>query len=455
MAHSVNARPLSSERSSALSGTISVPGDKSISHRSLIFGALAKGTTTIRGLLQSEDVLATARAMQAFGSVISSQTNENDETRWSVSGMGTGGLLEPDQVLDFGNAGTGSRLVMGLAGVHNFATTFIGDASLSSRPMARVLDPLRKMGAQVMARTGDRLPLTIMGTRTAVPITYRVPMPSAQVKSCVLLAGLNTGGVTTVIEPIKTRDHTENMLRGFGADFEEKTGDDGERILKIAGLCRLTAQHIQVPGDPSSAAFPIVAALLVPGSEITLKNILLNETRTGLIKTLLEMGADITILNETVSGGEPIGDICVKHSELHGVEVPADRAPSMIDEYPVLAVAAAFAKGETIMHGLQELRVKESDRLAAVAAGLKANGIDHTEGNASLTVRGSKSVPGGGMVSTHMDHRIAMSFLCLGFASDRPVTVDDGNVIASSFPEFETLMTNLGATLVEAEVSAE
>ena len=450
MAHdATQVSPLTARSSKALTGRLRVPGDKSISHRSLIFGALARGETKITGLLESEDVINTAKAMAAFGA----RVNKDAHGTWFVEGLGTGSLIEPSEVLDFGNSGTGARLVMGLAGAHAFSTTFMGDASLSGRPMARVLNPLREMGTQVLSRSGDRLPLTIRGADPAMPITYRVPMASAQVKSCVLLAGLNIAGTTTVIEPIKTRDHTERMLRGFGAKLGEEINEAGETVLTIEGLQALHAQDVIVPGDPSSAAFPIVAALITPGSDLLIEDILLNETRTGLITTLLEMGADITIENERESGGERIGSLRVRSSQLKGVTVPADRAPSMIDEYPVLSVAAAFASGETRMEGLEELRVKESDRLAAVAAGLKANGVPHEEGSDYLVVTGGANTIGGGKVTTHLDHRIAMSFLVLGLASHNPVTVDDAAIINTSFPGFADLMAGLGASF-EKEVAA-
>ena len=443
MAHdATQLSPLAASKSQSLTGRMRVPGDKSISHRALIFGALARGETKISGLLESEDVINTAKAMAAFGAKV----RQNENGAWFVEGLGTGSLLEPTAVLDFGNSGTGARLVMGLAGAHAFSTTFMGDASLSGRPMARVLNPLRQMGVQVLGRSGDRLPLTLRGADPATPITYRVPMASAQVKSCVLLAGLNMAGTTTLIEPVKTRDHTERMLRGFGAQLDEDINDAGETVLTLHGLQELTAQDVIVPGDPSSAAFPIVAALITPGSDLLIEDILLNETRTGLITTLLEMGADITIEDERFSGGERIGNVRVRSSQLHGVTVPAERAPSMIDEYPVLSVAAAFASGQTRMQGLEELRVKESDRLAAVAAGLAANGVPHDEGKDYLVVTGGANQIGGGTVTTHLDHRIAMSFLILGLGADKPVTVDDAAIINTSFPGFADLMSGLGAS---------
>ena len=452
MSHAEQAVPAVARRSPPLAGKARVPGDKSISHRSFMLGGLASGETRITGLLEGEDVMRTGEAMKAMGALI-----EKFGQEWVIRGTGNGALLEPEAPLDFGNAGTGSRLTMGLVGAYDMETTFIGDASLSQRPMGRVLDPLRDMGVQVLkAAPGDRMPLTLRGPRATAPISYRVPMASAQVKSAVLLAGLNTPGITTVIEPVMTRDHTEKMLRGFGANLEVETDRQGVRHIRIEGQGRLTGQVIAVPGDPSSAGFPLVAALIVPGSEITIENVLMNPTRTGLLQTLQEMGGDVEVLNARNAGGEDVADLRVRGSELKGVTVPAERAPSMIDEYPVLAVAAAFAEGETVMQGLDELRVKESDRLAATAAGLKANGVDCTEGETSLAVRGR---PGGkglgdGTVATHLDHRIAMSFLVMGLATERPVTIDDRSMIATSFPEFMDLMTGLGAQIGEAAEAA-
>ena len=438
-------RPAVARASGALKGAVRVPGDKSISHRSFMFGGLASGETRITGLLEGEDVLRTGEAMKAMGAQIEKRDGE-----WIIQGVGNGCLLEPEAQFDFGNAGTGARLTMGLVGTYDMETTFIGDASLSVRPMGRVLEPLRQMGVQVVrAAPGDRMPLTLRGPRQAAPITYRVPMASAQVKSAVLLAGLNTPGVTTVVEPVMTRDHTEKMLHGFGAKISVETDAEGVRHIFLEGQGKLTGQTIAVPGDPSSAGFPLVAALIVPGSDITIENVLMNPTRTGLLLTLQEMGGDIEILNPRNEGGEDVADLHVRASELKGVTVPAERAPSMIDEYPVLAVAAAFAQGETQMPGLEELRVKESDRLAAVARGLEANGVDCTEGEATLAVRGRPGGKGlgGGTVETHLDHRIAMSFLVLGLATEKPVTIDDANMIATSFPEFMGLMKGLGAQI--------
>jgi 3-phosphoshikimate 1-carboxyvinyltransferase len=449
MSHDHPPQPATARKSPALSGTARVPGDKSISHRSFMFGGLASGETRITGLLEGEDVMRTGEAMKAMGAHI---TKTNGE--WVIRGTGNGALLEATAPLDFGNAGTGSRLTIGLVGTYDMETTFIGDASLSKRPMGRVLDPLREMGLQVLkSASGDRMPLTLRGPKVAAPITYRVPMASAQVKSAVLLAGLNTPGVTTVIEPVRTRDHTEKMLKGFGANLEVETDKDGVRHIRIEGQGKLAGQVIAVPGDPSSAGFPLVAALIVPGSDIVIENVLMNPTRTGLLLTLQEMGGKIDILNPRSAGGEDVADLRVRGSELKGVKVPPERAPSMIDEYPVLTVAASFAEGETVMEGLDELRVKESDRLSAVANGLKANGIDCTEGQASLSVRGKPDGKGlgGGTVETHLDHRIAMSFLVLGLATEKPVAIDDQSMIATSFPEFMGLMTGLGAEIGAVE----
>ncbi|CAN7532837.1 3-phosphoshikimate 1-carboxyvinyltransferase [Rhizobium sp. LjRoot254] len=447
MSHSGTPAPATARKSENLRGTVRIPGDKSISHRSFMFGGLAAGETRITGLLEGEDVINTGKAMKAMGARIDKQGDT-----WIIHGTGNGALLAPEAPLDFGNAGTGCRLTMGLVGVYDFDSIFIGDASLSSRPMGRVLNPLREMGVQVTAMAGDKLPATLHGPKMPNPITYRVPMASAQVKSAVLLAGLNTPGITTVIEPVMTRDHTEKMLQGFGADLSVETDSEGVRTIRLEGRGKLTGQVIDVPGDPSSTAFPLVAALLVPGSDVTIMNVLMNPTRTGLILTLQEMGADIEVMNARNAGGEDVADLRVRHSELKGVSVPPGRAPSMIDEYPVLSVAASFAEGTTIMTGLEELRVKESDRLAAVARGLELNGVDCTEGETSLTVRG---VPGGkglgnakgGAVKTHLDHRIAMSFLVMGLASQHPVTVDDSRMIVTSFPEFMDLMAGLGARI--------
>ena len=441
-------RPATACKSLALTGEIRIPGDKSISHRSLMLGGLAEGETRITGLLEGEDVINTGKAMQAMGAAI-----RKDGATWVIRGVGNGCLLAPEAPLDFGNAGTGCRLTMGLVGPYDFETTFTGDASLSGRPMGRVLDPLRQMGVQVASACGDRLPVTLRGPRAPAPISYRVPVASAQVKSAVLMAGLNTPGVTTVIEPVMTRDHTENMLRCFGAALEVDTDAGGVRTIRIEGRGRLVGQSIDVPGDPSSAAFPLVAALIVPGSDITIRNVLMNPTRTGLITTLREMGGAIDILDPRRTGGEDVADLRVRASELTAITVPAERAASMIDEYPALAIAASFARGETVMPGLAELRVKESDRLAAVARGLEINGVDCSEGEDWLSVRGRPGGKGLGaaskerVVATRLDHRIAMSFLVMGLASEHPVTIDDSSFISTSFPGFIDMMADLGAEI--------
>ena len=443
-------RPAKARKSPALKGNLAVPGDKSISHRALMLGGLAAGETRITGLLEGEDVLNTGRAMQAMGAAI-----RKDGESFIIKGTGNGCLLAPEASLDFGNSGTGCRLIMGLVAPYDFETVFTGDASLSSRPMARVLEPLRLMGVQVSAEAGDRLPVSLRGPRAPAPISYRVPMASAQVKSAVLLAGLNTPGLTTVIEPVPTRDHTENMLRGFGAAIEVETGADGARTIRLEGRGRLAGQTLDIPGDPSSAAFPLVAALIVPGSDLTLRNVLMNPSRTGLILTLQEMGADIEILDPRTAGGEQVADLRVRASELSGVHVPAGRAASMIDEYPVLAVAASFARCETVMRGLSELRVKESDRLAAMARGLALNGVDCSEGDDWLSVRGRPDGKGLGAVSpeavvaTRLDHRIAMSFLVMGLACENPVRIDDCAIIGTSFPGFMAMMNGIGAEMAE------
>jgi 3-phosphoshikimate 1-carboxyvinyltransferase len=411
-----------------------------------MLAALALGESRIEGLLEGEDVLATAAAMRAFGAIVT----RSADGIWRVTGVGVGGLLEPENVIDFGNAGTGVRLCMGIAAGHSFTTTFTGDASLRRRPMGRVLDPLRRMGVQVLSRAGDLLPLSMKGPDLLIPIEYRVPVPSAQVKSAVLFAGLNAPGTTTVIETIATRDHTEKMLAGFGAGIEVEKVEGGVAI-RLEGRRDLKCQSIVVPGDPSSAAFLIVAALVVPGSDVTVEGVLLNPMRVGLIDTLLEMGGDIAIENRRTVGGETVGDIRVKASRLKAVSVPPERAPAMIDEYPVLAIAAAFAEGETVMNGIGEMRVKESDRIATMVAGLKANGIEVRDGPEMMAVTGGAKEIGGGTVKTHLDHRIAMSFLVLGLAGQKPVAVDDAAPILTSFPEFETVLTQFGARFEPAE----
>jgi 3-phosphoshikimate 1-carboxyvinyltransferase len=421
-----------------------VPGDKSISHRALILGALAVGSTRISGLLEGEDVLNTAKAMQALGARVERICGGH----WRVDGVGVAGFAAPPGALDFGNSGTGCRLVMGAVAGCPIAATFDGDGSLRKRPMGRVLDPLAQMGAHVTgAADGGRLPITLAGARDPLPILYRTPVPSAQVKSAVLLAGLAAPGITTVIETDASRDHTERMLAHFGAEVtSEPEGAHGRRI-SLVGQPELVPKAVAVPADPSSAAFPMVAALLAPGSDIFLPNVMTNPLRTGLIITLREMGASITEEEVREDGGEAMAGFRVRHSPLRGIEVPPHRAPAMIDEYPVLAVAAAFAEGTTVMRGLHELRVKESDRLAATADMLRANGVDVEISGDDLAVHGRGHAPGGGLVATHMDHRIAMSALVLGLAADRPVKVDDVAFIATSFPGFAELMRELGGDL--------
>jgi len=442
------ASPVTGRAGSALKGRLRVPGDKSISHRSMIFGLLAIGETRVEGLLEGDDVLRTAEACRALGAHI---TREGPG-RWRIRGVGIGGLSEPAGILDFGNAGTGSRLMMGVAGSHPITSTFDGDASLRKRPMRRILDPLVRMGVTVVDEAeGGRVPLTLRGPRETIPITYETPAASAQIKSAILLAGLNSPGRTTVIEREATRDHTERMLRHFGATVEVVPhGEDG-RAITLQGQPELRGSTIVVPSDPSSAAFPIVAALITPGSDVVIEGVMMNPLRTGLITTLLEMGASIERLNERDEGGETVADLRVQASRLTGVTVPAARAPAMIDEYPILAVAAAFAEGTTRMQGLHELRVKESDRLAAVAAGLAETGVSHEIEGDDLVVHGTGGkVRGGGRpVATHLDHRIAMSFLVMGLATEEPVTVDDGAMIATSFPTFIPLMRELGATILD------
>lgn len=443
---------LSARAAGPMRGDVRVPGDKSISHRALILGACAVGETTITGLLEGEDVLCTAAAMRAFGA----RVTRTGAGEWTVRGVGVGGLAEPARVLDMGNSGTGARLVMGLAAAHPFTTFFAGDASLSGRPMERVMAPLRQMGAAFAARSGGRLPLAVQGSASLVPIDYELPVASAQVKSAVLLAGLNTAGATTVVEPKPTRDHTELMLRHFGAEVTVEDLAGGGRRVTLTGQPELTARGVAVPSDISSAAFPLAAALLVAGSEVVVRGVGMNPLRTGLVDTLREMGADLRLMNERTEAGEPVADLAAKAGPLKAVTVPASRAPAMIDEYPILAVAAAFASGTTRMEGLGELRVKESDRLAAVAAGLTACGVAVKEGPDWLEVTGSggKPVPGGATVAVHLDHRIAMAFLVLGLASADPVAVDDGSPIATSFPGFVDLMRGLGADILEGEARA-
>ncbi len=431
-----------------LRGIAEVPGDKSISHRALILGALTVGETRISGLLEGEDVLATAAAMRAFGADV---IREGDGV-WAVHGVGVGGFAEPEDVIDCGNAGTGVRLIMGAMATSPIRATFTGDASLRSRPMGRVTGPIELFGAASYGRTGGLLPMTVVGARNPVPVRYRVPMPSAQVKSAVLLAGLNAPGETVVIEAEATRDHTERMLAGFGAALAIDDTAEG-RVITLTGQPELRPTEIAVPRDPSSAAFPVAAALIVEGSDITVPNIGLNPTRAGLFETLRDMGADLTYENMREVAGEPVADLRARFSpEMKGIEVPPERAPSMIDEYPILSVVAASAEGQTVMRGVKELRVKESDRIDAMARGLEANGVSIEEEDDMLSVTGlgPKRVPGGGEASSRLDHRIAMAFACLGMGAKAAVRIDDAGPIATSFPVFEDLMNGLGARLARS-----
>lgn len=442
MSHSGPAKPLESRVATALNGRVRVPGDKSISHRALILGALAVGETRITGLLEGEDVLNTAKAMSSLGASV----QRTGAGAWTVHGVGVGGFRTPDAPLDFGNSGTGCRLVMGAVAGCPIEATFDGDASLRKRPMRRILDPLELMGARVSSQAdGGRLPMTMKGARDPIPMTYRTPVASAQIKSAVLLAGLSAPGVTTVIETEASRDHTELMLAHFGAEVvSENEGSHGRRI-SLNGQPELHGANVIVPADPSSAAFPIVAALIVENSDIVLTDVMTNPLRTGLFTTLREMGASIEESHLRNDAGEPMAQLRVRASKLKGVTVPPERAPSMIDEYLVLAVAAAFAEGTTTMKGLQELRVKESDRLEATADMLRVNGVKVEISGDDMIVEGRGHVPGGGLVATHMDHRIAMSALVMGMASDLPVKVDDTAFIATSFPDFIPMMRGLGA----------
>jgi 3-phosphoshikimate 1-carboxyvinyltransferase len=438
---------LSAARPAApLTGVVPVPGDKSISHRALMLGALAVGRTEITGLLEGEDVLATAAALRMMGAGIV----RAEDGRWLVDGVGLGGLVEPDDVIDLGNSGTSARLLLGILASHPFTAFVTGDASLRRRPMGRVTTPLSRFGALFQGRAGGRLPLAVTGARSPVPIVYELPVPSAQVKSAVLLAGLNTPGATSVVEPQTTRDHTERMLGHFGAKVTVETEPAGGRRITVIGHPELIAAPITVPGDPSSAAFPLVAALIVPGSEVTIANVGLNPSRTGLLLCLQEMGADITFENRREAGGEPVADLHVRAGTLTGADIPASRAPLMIDEYPILAVAAACARGRTVMRGLSELRVKESDRLMAIATGLAGCGVEVRVEGDTLTVEGKGGPPeGGAAIATELDHRIAMAFLVLGLASRRPVQIDDGAPIATSFPDFVALTNRLGGDIAE------
>ena len=443
---------LTARRNGPLRGTVRVPGDKSMSIRALILGALAVGETRVGGMLEGEDALSTAKALQALGARI----ERTGERQWSIHGVGVGGFAEPANALDFGNSGTGCRLALGAVAGCPITATFDGDASLRSRPMQRVLDPLQRIGARTLASADGRLPLTLAGARDPMPIVFKPPVASAQLKSATLLAGLAAPGETVVIEAEPTRDHTEKMLAHFGAQLRVEVVPaepaDGQshgnaRRITLTGQPELVPRPVAVPADPSSAAFPLVAALLVPGSEVILSGVMMNPLRTGLFATLGEMGAAIERLDQRNEGGEEIADLRVRSGGLRGVEVPASRAPTMIDEYPVLAVAAAFAEGSTVMRGLKELRVKESDRLAATAALLRGNGIAADIDGDDLIVHGQGRAPGGGLVATHMDHRIAMAAIVLGLASEKPVAIDDGSFIATSFPGFVELMRGLGADL--------
>jgi 3-phosphoshikimate 1-carboxyvinyltransferase len=441
--HQAAPSPLVARRSGPLKGSVRVPGDKSISHRALIFGAMTVGETRIEGLLEGEDVLNTAQAMRALGASV----ERTGEGAWRVHGVGVGGFREPETVLDFGNSGTGCRLVMGAVAGCPITAIFDGDASLRKRPMRRIIEPVELIGAHAVSVTdGGRLPITLAGARDPMPVVYRTPVPSAQIKSAVLLAGLAAPGETTVIESEASRDHTERLLAHFGADVRVADEDTG-RWIRLQGQPELVPAPVMVPADPSSAAFPMVAALIVPGSELVLTEVMTNPLRTGLMLTLREMGADIEVLERRDDRGEEMADLRVRASALRGVEVPAERAPSMIDEYPILAVAASFAEGTTVMRGLKELRVKESDRLAAVADGLRATGVDVEVEGDDLIVHGRARPLGGATVTTHMDHRIAMAFLVMGLASEKPVGVDDASFIATSFPAFPALMRAAGADL--------
>ncbi|SCA56118.1 3-phosphoshikimate 1-carboxyvinyltransferase [Candidatus Terasakiella magnetica] len=437
-------KPVVSQQSSALTGSIRVPGDKSISHRALMFGAMAVGETKVTGLLEGEDVLCTAAAMRSLGASV----EQCDDGTWVIKGRGVGGFSEPTGVLDMGNSGTAARLLMGVLATQSFTTFMTGDASLCSRPMERVMKPLRPIGVSFVSRENGRMPIAIQGTSAPMPISYELPVASAQVKSAVMLAGLNAPGKTTVIEPNPSRDHTEKMLQHFGAEVEVEETDKGGRVITLTGQPELVARDVIVPTDPSSAAFPVVAALITPGSKITVEAVGMNPLRTGLFATLKEMGGKITEENVRIDAGEEVADLVVEYSELTGVTVPASRAPSMIDEYPVLAVAASFAKGTTHMEGLEELRVKESDRLAVVVESLKACGVDVTEGEDFMIVNATgEAALGGGEIKSRLDHRIAMSFIVFGLASQKPVTIDDGSPIDTSFPGFIDLMNGLGAKI--------
>ncbi len=439
--YKIKAKPIIAKAAnSPLRGIINLPGDKSISHRAIILGSLANGISHIEGLLEGEDILATINAMRLLGAKIKKIDNI-----YQVEGVGKKGLKKSDKPLDFGNSGTGVRLIMGLAGAYNFTTSFIGDKSLSSRPMDRVLEPLKEIGIKIIAQNNGKLPVTLQGPEQLKAINYLVPVPSAQVKSALLLAGLKSKYKTIIRESVKTRDHSEKMLKGFGADINISDGNNGSVKIEMEASPVLRGQKLTIPGDPSSAAFAIVAALIVPGSEILIKNILLNPTRTGLITTLKEMGANIEILNRHIIAEEEVADLKVKYSKLKGVKVPSSRAPSMIDEYPILAVAASYAKGRTIMSGIGEMRIKETDRIALIASGLKANGVNSIEGEDYLIIEGAEKITGGAKIKTELDHRIAMTFLIMGQGAENPIEIDDGSVIATSYPSFIDDFRKIGA----------
>lgn len=435
-------RPLAVSSRGPLKGRVTVPGDKSISHRSLMFSALAVGESRIEGLLEGEDVLATAAAMRAMGATIT----RSDDGVWTVSGVGVGGLLQPESALDMGNSGTSTRLLMGLVASHPITVTFTGDASLSSRPMGRAIEPLSQMGAEFTSSPGGRLPLMLKGISPAVPITYTLPVASAQVKSAVLLAGLNTPGITRVIEPVPTRDHSERMLKGFGAELTVEDSPEG-KVISIRGEAELKPQHIIVPGDPSSAGFWMVAASIVPGSDITIANVCMNPTRTGLIQALRMMGASIEEVDSREVGGEPVADLRVRHAPLKAIEVPPELAPSMIDEYPILFVAASVAEGRTVARGAHELRVKESDRIATMRAALEANGVvlEEYDDGLAITGTGGAPIPGGGEAVSKLDHRIAMSMTVAGLAAAAPIAIDDVAPVQTSYPTFFTVLDSLTA----------
>jgi 3-phosphoshikimate 1-carboxyvinyltransferase len=438
---------LKSNKSKPLSGDINVPGDKSVSHRSLMLGGLAIGETTVEGLLEGEDVLATAEAMRQMGAKVDRPTEPGG--LWRVVGRGVGGLSEPSNVLDMGNSGTAARLLMGVMAAHPFNTFFTGDHSLNKRPMTRITKPLEQMGARFSTRSDGRMPLCVLGSDQLIPIEYELPVASAQVKSAILFAGMNTPGKTTVVEKQATRDHSERMLNHFGAEVVTTQLENGGCSITITGYPELTGQHVVVPGDISSAAFPMVAGLIVPDSSLTIRGVGVNPLRTGLIDSLIEMKAELRLENQRDQAGEPVADLVVRASSLKGIDVPPERAPSMIDEYPILCVAAACAEGSTRMSGIGELRVKECDRLAATVRGLTAAGVEVEEGEDWMVVHGKGNAPlkGGASVAVELDHRIAMSFLVLGMASDEAVSVDDGSPIATSFPGFENLMNGLGANI--------